>query len=172
MRRKRLQSNRRPRAGWMLIELVAMLTIVGIAATMSTYLIVKMLRASQVQADALVRDRTLHLWADQFRLDGRMAEAARMVGKDPAPAIQFQQADTVVTYSSVPTGLERRVNDQLAGRWATRGRWSFTLTDGQMARAELVGPTELSTTEGLARGQRELPGSIQIRIDAAIGRRP
>lgn len=161
------------RRGWMLIELLIALTIVGIAAGTACFLISKMIRISQIQADGLVRDRTLHLWTEQFRLDSRSAQTARIIREGSTTQIQFQQPSGAVTYLPISTGLERRVNNQLAGRWECGGEWSFSLiADGKVAHAEQSRPEELSASEKLPNGSRALPRHLQLRVEAAIGRAP
>lgn len=163
---------RRHRRGWMLIELLITLTLIGIAGGTAVFLIARMLRMSQVQADALVHDRTLHEWENQFRQDSRSASTARAI-PGPDAAIQFQQGDTRVTYHSVSAGIERRVNDQLAGRWLTRGEWEFSLHESStIARAELTRAYELSSSEQLTKEQKALPRHRLLRVEAVIGRTP
>jgi len=163
---------RERRRGWMLVELLITLTLIAIAGGTAVFLIARMLRTSQVQADALVQDRTLHEWEDQFRQDSRSAKTARVL-TGATPSIQFQQGETRVTYLSVTAGIERRVNDQLAGRWQTRGEWQYTLDESAgIVRAELHRSYELSSSEQLTKGQKELPRHRLLRVEAAIGRTP
>lgn len=160
------------RHGWMLVELLITLTLIGIAGGTATYLIARMLRTGQVQADSLVQERTLHEWESQFRQDSRAASAARVL-KAAAPSIQFLQGETRVTYQSVRAGVERRVNDQLAGRWQTRGDWQYTLDEtNRIVRAELHRSYELSSSEQLSAGQKMLPQRHLLQVEAAIGRAP
>lgn len=159
------------RRGWMLVELIITLMIIAIAGGTASYLIVRMLRSSQVQADALVRERTLHGWEDQFRQDSRAASSAQLVPEKSS--IQFHQGDENITYLSSIGGLERRVNDQLAGRWQTRGEWTFTLHENaRIVRAELASAPELSSAEKLPQGQRAVPNPRLLRVDTAVGRGP
>lgn len=160
------------RRGWMLVELLIVLALVAITGGTAVFLIARMLRTSQVQADALVHERMLHEWEIQFRQDSRSATTARAI-PGPDAAIQFQQGDSRVTYQSVSTGIERKVNDQLAGRWLTRGEWEFSLHESAtIVRAELTRAHELSSSERLTKGHKELPRHRLLRVEAVIGRTP
>jgi len=61
----------------------------------------------------------------------------------------------------------------LAGRWQTRGEWQYTLDESAgIVRAELHRSYELSSSEQLTKGQKELPRHRLLRVEAAIGRTP
>ncbi len=60
-RRATMKRDTRPQrgigvTGWMLVELLITLTLIGIAGGTATYLIARMLRTGQVQADSLVQE--------------------------------------------------------------------------------------------------------------------
>ncbi len=128
---------RPPRSGWTLIELLVVTSLTLLIAGSATVLMSKMLRASHVQADTLVRQRTLHLWECQFRQDGRLAQSAKVIAEPPDKvSVEFQLPSGPVTYQVIPGGLERRVQGELGGRWECgSGEWSFMLLEGTASSA-------------------------------------
>ena len=140
-------------------------------------LIAKMLRASHVQADALVRERTLHLWENQFRQDGRQSQSAQVVaGAADMRSIEFQQGDARVTYRVIPSGLERSVNGELGGRWECgAGEWTFgLLEEGQIVRAEFRQAEALSLLSNgpLPKGAPDRPLWTHAKVDVALAAKP
>ena len=132
----------------------------------------KMLRASHVQADTLVRQRTLHRWENQFRQDGRLAQSAQVIAEPPEKiGVTFQQATGPVTYQVIPGGLERRVDGELGGRWECgTGEWAFTRLEGsRIVRAEHRRAEELSLSSKQPRGAPAVPQWTRNRVDVALG---
>ena len=156
-----------PRPGFSLIELLAVTTMTLVIAGSACMLMSKMMRASHVQAESLVRQRTLHLWETQFRQDGRLAQSAQVVA-EPSDKIgvEFQHPGGSVTYQVISGGLERRVQGELGGRWeCSSGEWSFTLLEGdRIVRAE-----ELSLSSQLPQGAPAVPQWTRTRVDVALG---
>ena len=164
-------------SGFTLIELLVAGTVTLLVAGSACVLMTKMLRASQIQADALVKQRTLHLWEDQFKQDGRLAQAAQIKAAIPeTPRVEFQQPSRSVTYQVIPGGLERQVNGELAGRWECgAGTWEFSLLEGDhLLRAEFRRAEELSLSSNgrLPQGSPELPQSTRVRVDVALAVKP
>ena len=161
-----------PRSGWTFIELLVVMSLTLVIAGSATVLISKMLRSSQVQADTLVRQRTLHLWESQFRQDGRLAQSATVVAEPPEKVgVVFQQPGGPVTYHIIPGGLERRVNGELGGRWECgSGEWSFTLLDSdRIVRAEHRRAEEPSLSSKQPQGAPAVPQWTRNRVDVALG---
>ena len=165
------RNDRIHRRGFLLIEMIVILTITAIAVGATSYLAIQVLRTSQAQADSLVQDRALHLWAEQFRQDSRAAIHVQIDAQ--GSGVEFELPDQRVTYRPSENSLERRVNQKLAGRWMTRGTWSFSYLEGsRIVRAELTSPEDLSRTTGPVPGTRGIPSFMRYRIDAAVGRTP
>lgn len=168
------QSHAQPsRSGYTLIELLIVVSMTLLIAGSACVLISKMLKASHVQASTLVQQRTLHLWEQQFRQDGRLSVSAVVVAEPPDKVrIEFQHPSGPVTYQVIPGGLERRVNNELGGRWNSgSGSWAFTLLEGdRIVRAEhrRAEPLSLSSTGQLPKGSPELPQWSRIRVDVAL----
>ena len=165
----------RSRSGWTLIELLVVTSLTLVIAGSATVLMSKMLRANHVQADALVRQRTLHLWESQFRQDGRLAQSAKVVTEPPDKiSVEFQQPGGPVTYQVISGGLERRVQGELGGRWECgSGEWSFSLFEGdRIVRAELRRAEELSLSSQLPQGAPAVPQWTRMRVDVALGSTP
>jgi len=163
--------------GFTLIELLAVMTLTLLVAGSACVLIAKMLRASQTQADALVRQRTLHLWEAQFKQDGRRAQAAKTEAATPeTQRVEFQQASQTVTYQVISGGLERSVNGELGGRWECgAGSWEFSLLEGgHLVRAEFRRAEELSLSNNgqSPKGSPDQPQWTRVRVDVALGVKP
>ena len=177
MKRNRF-GNRNPKSaahptGWSLIELLVVGTLTVMVAGSACLLIAKMLRASQVQADALVRQRTLHLWEAQFKQDGRLAQSAKIEAATPETLrVVFQQTSGPVTYQVIPGGLERLVHGELGGRWECgAGSWEFSWQDGdRVVRAEYRQAEDLSLSshQQLPKGSPEQPQWTRTRVDVAL----
>lgn len=160
------------RPGWTLIELLVVTSLTLVIAGAASVLMSKMLRASHVQADTLVRQRTLHRWESQFREDGRLAQTATVVAEPPEKvSVEFQQPGGPVTYQAIPGGLERRVRGELGGRWeCSCGEWSFTLLEGdRIVRAEFRRAEEMSLSSQLPQGAPAVPQWTRMRVDVALG---
>ncbi len=160
------------RSGWTLIELLVVTTLTLVIAGSATVLMSKMLRASHVQAETLVRQRTLHLWENQFRQDGRLAQSATVMAEPPEKAsVVFQQTTGLVTYQVIPGGLERRVGGELGGRWECgTGEWAFTLLEGdRIVRAEHRRAEEASLSSKQLQGAPAVPQWTRTRVDVALG---
>ena len=163
---------RPPRSGWTLIELLVVTSLTLLIAGSATVLMSKMLRASHVQADTLVRQRTLHLWECQFRQDGRLAQSAQVIAEPPDKvSVEFQLPSGPVTYQVIPGGLERRVHGELGGRWECgSGEWAFTLLEGdRIVRAELRRAEEPSLSSKQPQGAPAVPKWTRTRVDVALG---
>ncbi len=165
------------RSGFTLIELLAVVTMTLVIAGSACVLISKMLKASHVQADTLVQQRTLHLWESQFRQDGRQAQSAQLVaGPAENRSITFQHATRWVTYQVIPAGVERRVNGELGGRWESgTGEWEFTVIEGgRLVRAEFrqLESISLSKSVPLPPGTPPPPQWPRTRVEVALGSQP
>ena len=168
------ESNALPsRPGYTLIELLIVVSTTLLIAGSACVLISKMLKASHMQASTLVQQRTLHLWEDQFRQDGRLAVSAVVVTEPPDKVrVEFQHPGGPGTYQVIPEGLERRINGELGGRWDSgSGSWAFRLLEGdRVVRAEhcRAEPLSLSSSGELPKGSPELPQWSRIRVDVAL----
>lgn len=162
----------RPRPGWMLIELLAAMTIVLAAAGTSTLLIVRMLKMGQTQSASLVQDRTVHQWASQFRQDCHDSQSSRVQNdNDSQSELHLSSDQQTIVYRISDSGLERLVNHKLTGRWAVRGTWNFSLHEsGKIVRAELFVPADHRMSEAHPPHSRPLPSQLQTRLDVTIGR--
>lgn len=172
---RRLRRAALARTGWTLIELLVVVTLTLVIAGSATVLMSKMLRASHVQADTLVRQRTLHLWENQFRQDGRLAQSATVTAQPPEKVgVVFQQPGGSVAYQVIPGGLERRINGGLAGRWECgSGEWSFTLLEGdRIVRAEHRRAEEPSLSSQQPRGAPPVPQWTRHRVDVTLSSIP
>ncbi len=162
----------RSRSGWTLIELLVVTSLTLVIAGSATVLMSKMLRASHVQAETLVRQRTLHLCENQFRQDGRLAQSATVIAEPPEKVgVVFQQATGLVTYQVIPGGLERRVDGELGGRWECgTGEWAFALlNDDRIVRAEHRRAEEPSLSSKQPQGAPAVPQWTRNRVDVALG---
>ena len=168
------QSQAQPsRTGYTLMEMMVVVSMTLLIAGSACMLISKMLKASHVQASTLVQQRTLHLWEDQFRQDGRLSRMAVVVADPPDQVrVEFQHPSGPVTYQVIPGGLERRVQGELGGRWESgSGSWVFSLLEGdRIVRAEhhRAEPLSLSSSGELPKGSPELPQWSRIRVDVAL----
>ncbi len=163
------------RSGWTLIELLVVTSLTLVIAGSATVLMSKMLRASHVQAETLVRQRTLHLWENQFRQDGRLAQSATVIAEPPEKAgVVFQQTTGLVTYQVIPGGLERRVGGELGGRWECgTGEWAFTLLEGdRIVRAEHRRAEEPTLSSKQPQGAPAVPQWTRNRVDVALDSYP
>lgn len=131
------------RQGWMLVELIVVLslaTIIGSAALMLTS---RMLGAQHRMASSLVEYRTLSQLEQQLRNDARNAgRIERIDSPDAAPwQLRFPSRDAEPVYTFSTDRVERHLGGQLAGRWTGwTGRWETTVeADGRRARVELLG---------------------------------
>ena len=163
------------RPGWTLIELLVVTSLTLVVAGSATVLMSKMMRAGHVQAETLVRQRTLHLWENQFRQDGRLAQSAQVIAEPPSKiGVVFQQVSGPVTYQVIPGGLERRVDGVLGGRWECgTGEWAFTLLEGdRIVRAEHRRAEEPSLSSKQPQGAPAVPQWTRNRVDVALGPNP
>ena len=164
-------------SGYTLIELLLVTSMTLLIAGSACVLISKMLRASQVQATTLVRQRTLHLWESQFKQDGRLSRSAQIVDQPVENrSVTFQQLNRLVTYQVIAAGLERRVNGELGGRWECgRGEWEFSLIDGnRIVRAEFRQAEALSLSSSSPRDTATSNQPLWSRscVDVALSSKP
>lgn len=165
------------RAGWSLIELLTVVTLIAVLSSSACVLIAKMLQTNQYQTEALIRQRALHLWQASFQQDGRQAQSARIEAATPETRrIEFQHPAGTVTYQVIPDGLERLVNGKPGGRWEFgRGLWEFTLLDqDRIVRAEFWRSIDLSggftgsSRSNSSQGVRKSPTCVEVALGSSV----
>ncbi len=136
------------RRGWMLVELIVVLSMTALLGGSAIMLIAKLLGAQTRMASSVVEHRTLSQLEQRLREDGRRSDRIELEREAGTPTwtLRFVTSEAGPVYTFSETRVERQIAGQLAGRWGDfTGRWEATLgTDGRWVRLDLLGQDAIS----------------------------